>query len=182
MTLIEPFPTVEGGWKTILADCPWSFGDNLPGKGRGAQKHYDVMTNQDIINMPVKEITAEQCHLYLWTTNTHLDVAFDVMKEWGFDYKTMITWVKVSKAGKIRIGMGRYYRNCTEHVLFGVKGKMFTQNTNLPNVFMAERTLHSAKPENLYEMIRECSPSPRLELFARNKAEGFERWGLEAPE
>lgn len=174
-------PTVDGGWSTILADPPWRYGDKLPGPGRGAVKHYNVMTNKDIIDMNVRDITAENAHLYLWVTNSFIETGFEVMRSWGFEPKTNIVWVKVSKKGTVRLGMGRYFRNCTELCLFGVKGKMFTSNTNLPNVIMAERTKHSAKPPQMYDIIRECSPAPRLELFARNAADGFSVWGDEAP-
>jgi len=178
--MCEPFPVVDGGWKTILADCPWQFSDRLPGPGRGAEKHYRVMSNQDIVNMPVSEITAPNAHLYLWTTNSFLELGFEVMRAWGFTPKTNIVWVKTAKNGNVRIGMGRYFRNSTEICLFGVKGKLMTSQNNIPNVIMAERNIHSKKPAQMYDYIRASSPEPRLELFARNTAENFSSWGDQA--
>lgn len=110
-------PQIEGGWRTILADPPWH--EQGAGKYvRGAQKYYPLMSVEEICTIPVKEIVAEQAHLYLWATNNYLPSAFKVMETWGFTYKTCITWAKTSGG----FGLGQYFRGMTEHCLFGTRG------------------------------------------------------------
>lgn len=167
-------------YSTILADPPW----NEKGGGkikRGADRHYPLLKTEQIMALPVQQFAEPNAHLYLWTTNNHLPDALRVMEAWGFKYKTMITWAKD------RIGIGQYFRGMTEHVLFGVQG-------NIPYRFRADgkraqgRTLitapkgaHSEKPEELRAMIQIVSPGPYLELFAREKAPGWDIWGNELP-
>lgn len=164
-------------YKTIYADPPW----NEQGGGkikRGADRHYPLMKTDEISALPIQELADDNCHLYLWVTNNHLQDGLDVMKAWGFDYKTTITWVKD------RFGLGQYFRGQTEHCLFGVRG-------NLPykteagkrqqglTVFEAPRTEHSKKPEEMRAMIERVSYPPYLELFAREAKEGWDVWGNE---
>lgn len=179
-----PFPTVEGGYRTILADPAWRYGDALPGPGRGAEKHYSTMTVQEICDLPVSAVAAERAHLYLCVTNSFMRYGYDVVEAWGFEPKTILTWVKTSAAGTVRIGMGRYLRNATEHVIFAARGKspiLEPLRRDVPNVIFAPRDVHSAKPEALYELIRSVSPGPRIEMFSRQIREGFDGWGLGFP-
>jgi N6-adenosine-specific RNA methylase IME4 len=174
-------PTTEGGFRTVVADPPWPYNDRLPGKGRGAAKHYGLMDVDAISALPVADVAADAAHLYVWTTNGFLGEAIAVCRAWGFDPKTVLTWVKVSRAGNVRIGMGRTFRNATEHAVFGVRGKLPALRRDVPNVFFAERTEHSRKPDRFYEIVRSMSPGPYLELFARRHEPDFVAWGDEAP-
>ena len=167
-------------YEIIYADPPW----NETGGGRirrGADKHYSLMKTKDIISLPVRDIVKDSSHLYLWVTNNRLIDGLEVMKEWGFEYRTVITWFKD------RIGLGQYFRGITEHCLFGVKG-------NLPykleegkrcqgkTGFYAKKTIHSRKPEEMRDMVNLVSYREgynRIELFARNKTEGWDTWGNE---
>jgi len=167
-------------YEIIYADPPW----NETGGGRikrGADKHYSLMKTKDIISLPVRDIVKDSSHLYLWVTNNRLIDGLEVMKEWGFEYRTVITWFKD------RIGLGQYFRGITKHCLFGVKG-------NLPykleegkrcqgkTGFYAKKTIHSRKPEEMRDMINLVSYREgynRIELFARNKTEGWDTWGNE---
>lgn len=175
---------IPEGFTTILADPPWQYGDSLPGPKRGARKHYGVMPTYQIAHLPMKP--AENAHLYLWTTNSFIREALYVMGKWGFEYKTMITWVKttnepelVGHGPKVRIGMGRYLRNVTEQCLFGVRGKLRPLNRSTPNVIFAPRGEHSAKPAQMYSLIESLSPGPYLELFARQTRLNWTSWGNE---
>jgi N6-adenosine-specific RNA methylase IME4 len=137
------------------------------------------MKTAEIAALPVAEIAAEGCHLYLWTTNNFLPDALKVMAAWGFTYKTMITWVKD------RIGLGQYYRGITEHCLFGVKNvlpyKTSSDGKRLQGktVIIAPKGQHSEKPVEMREMIEKVSYSPYIELFARKPAPGWHVWGNE---
>ena len=166
-------------YKTIYADPAWS--EMGGGKiKRGADKHYKTMKTKDIINMKdiVECVSENNAHLYLWVTNNFLKDGLKVMEEWGFRYVTMITW------GKDRFGLGQYFRGQTEHCLFGIKGKLpykikdgkRQQGTTLIN---AKRQEHSKKPEEMYDYIERVSYGNYLELFARNKREGWDSWGNE---
>ena len=184
--MIKPFPNKK--YQIIYADPPW----NETGGGkikRGADKHYPLMKTRDIIALPVEEIAAQNAHLYLWTTNNFLPDALAVMKAWGFDYKTIITWVKD------RIGLGQYFRGQTEHCLFGVRGMLPYKIVNGKRqqgttVFHAPRTKHSAKPiemRRLIEKVSDRNDFNKIELFARIPKEiiedptlkGWDAWGLE---
>lgn len=156
-------------YKTIYADPPWNETGGGAVYKRGADRHYELMKTKDIILLGAKlqeYIDDEGCHLYLWTTNTHLPDALQVMNQWGFEYKTMITWCKD------RFGLGQYFRGQTEHCLFGVRGNVpykVSEGKRQQGVtmFNAHRTEHSKKPEEMRAMIEKVSVGPRLELFAR---------------
>jgi len=171
---------VSGGkYQTIYADPPWS--ETGGGKiHRGADRHYPLMKTREILDMGrfVEDISAKNCHLYLWVTNNFLRAGLDVMKEWGFVYKTMITWMKD------RFGLGQYYRGITEHCLFGVRGVLpykIADGKRQQGVtgFVAPRTKHSEKPQEMRDMIEKVSYPPYLELFARKPHEGWDVWGNE---
>jgi Transcriptional activator, adenine-specific DNA methyltransferase len=193
-----PFPSLppipDGQYRTVLADPPWAYDDDLPGPKRGSSAHYDTLHAKTVAGMgpQIRKITDGNCHLYLWVTNSFLAEGLEIMATWGFDHKTMITWVKVTEepAGlpheredatvRPRIGMGHYFRNATEHLLFGVKGNLRTASKVPANVFFAERNDHSSKPEKSYALIEEMSQGPRIELFARGQRDGWDSWGAEA--
>ena len=113
-----PFPNKK--YNIVYVDPPWQYKESW---GNG-QVGYDTMTNDDICKLPVRDILEDQAHLYLWVTHPFISEGLEICKEWGFDYKTLITWVKTYANGKPEMGMGYYFRGCTEHRIFGVKGKM----------------------------------------------------------
>jgi len=240
-------------YKTIYADPPWM--EKGGGKiKRGANKHYPLMKTKDIINLPIQNLIDDNCHLYLWVTNAFLQDGLDVMKAWGFKYKTMITWFKgrspineyihwflkkdvidendyvnlynagytiqsianfsgndeiiiknylkdqgihVKKEKPIDLdednviekydnpGLGQYFRGVTESCLFGVKGNLpYKTNNDGKRIqgltgFVAPRTIHSRKPQEMRIMIERVSYPPYLELFARQDFEGWDHWGNE---
>jgi N6-adenosine-specific RNA methylase IME4 len=176
-----------GKFSTILADPPWVF-QNRTGKIAPEHKRlfrYSTMTNDDIINLPVKEIAADPSHLYLWVPNALVALGLQVMESWGFTYKTNLIWYKVRKdGGPDRRGVGFYFRNVTEMVLFGVRGRMRTlqPGRTMPNIISSMKREHSRKPEQLYSVIEQCSPAPYVELFARVSRPGWASWGNETDE
>lgn len=177
-------------YKTIYADPPWmeSGGGKIK---RGADKHYPLMKTKDIINLPIHNLADDNCHLYLWVTNNFLEDGLQVMKSWGFTYKTKITWVKgecLDSEGKTfkfeNAGLGQYFRGLDEVCLFGVKGvlpykTLDGKRQQGKTVFVAPRGQHSEKPKEMYEMIEKVSYAPYIELFARNKRAGWDVWGNE---
>jgi len=140
------------------------------------------MTLEEIKSLPVNEITDDTAHLYLWVPNALLKEGLEVLEAWGFTYKTNIVWYKVRKdGGPDRRGVGFYFRNVTELVLFGVKGTMRTLDPGrrMPNIIVAPKTVHSRKPDEIYRIIELCSPGPYIELFARCKRREWVAWGNE---
>jgi N6-adenosine-specific RNA methylase IME4 len=174
-----------GKFGTVLADPPWLF-QNRTGKVAPEHKRlyrYQTMTNEDIINLPVKDVLLPQSHLYLWVPNALIMTGLEVMQAWGFTYKTNLVWYKVRKdGGPDRRGVGFYFRNVTEVVLFGVRGNMRTlgPGRRQENIIVSQKREHSRKPDQLYNIIESCSPGPYLELFARCKREGWTVWGDES--
>lgn len=176
----KPVVTAGPPFVTIVADPPWQYG-NQAAKG-AAGKHYATLPLDAIVGMPVAQIVTANAHLYLWTTNFFLasGAAGIVCKAWGFRPTTILTWTKTG-----RLGVGNYYRNSTEHILFAVRGKL---RTNAPNnertSFVSPWIAHSRKPEWAYELIARKSPGPYAELFARANptpySAGWVRWGTEA--
>ncbi|OGO29332.1 MAG: S-adenosylmethionine-binding protein [Chloroflexi bacterium RBG_16_52_11] len=173
-----------GKFGTVLADPPWLF-QNRTGKVAPEHKRlfrYQTMTNEDIINLPVMDILLPQSHLYLWVPNALILTGLEVMEAWGFTYKTNLVWYKVRKdGGPDRRGVGFYFRNVTEVVLFGVRGSLrtFGPGRRQENIIVSQKREHSRKPDQLYPIIESCSPGPYLELFARNKRDGWSVWGNE---
>jgi N6-adenosine-specific RNA methylase IME4 len=170
---------------TILADPPWRF---INRTGKVAPEHkrlsrYDTMTWKEIAALPVADVAAEQSHCYLWTPNALVPEALRVLEEWGFTYKTTLVWHKVRKdGGSDGRGVGFYFRNVTEPVLFGIRGRLRTlpPGRSQVNLLATRKREHSRKPDELYPIIEACSPEPRLELFARYPREGWAVWGDEA--
>jgi N6-adenosine-specific RNA methylase IME4 len=173
-----------GKFGTILADPPWLF-DNRTGKVAPEHRRlyrYQTMTNDEIINMPINEISLPESHLYLWIPNALMSLGLKVMETWGFTYKTNIVWYKIRKdGGPDRRGVGFYFRNVTELVLFGVKGSYRTlaPGRRQENIIISRKREHSRKPDELYKIIEACSSAPYLELFARNQRQGWITWGNE---
>lgn len=173
-----------GKFGTILADPPWKF-QNRTGKMAPEHKRlyrYHTMTNEEILSMPVDQIAKPQAHLYLWVPNALIDLGLQVMKAWGFEYKTMLVWYKIRKdGGPDRRGVGFYFRNVTELILFGTKGQLRTlqQGRIQENIICSQKRGHSVKPDELFNIIESCSLGPYIELFARRHREGWTAWGDE---
>ncbi|MFT3871098.1 MAG: MT-A70 family methyltransferase [Nocardioides sp.] len=157
---VHPAEAPEGTFRTFVADPPWDYGNTST--RNAAAKHYKTMSTEDLCALDVvPEHAADEAHLYLWTTSSHLPEAFAVMSAWGFDYKTYLVWVKP------QIGMGNYFRVSTELALFGVRGGMRTLRRDVRNHFEVSRSKHSAKPPQFHDLVASCSPGPYMELFSR---------------
>jgi N6-adenosine-specific RNA methylase IME4 len=173
-------------YATLLADPPWQFMNRT---GKMAPEHrrlhrYQTMSRQEIERLPVSKLAADKSHLYLWVPNALVADGIKVMEAWGFTYKANLVWYKVRKdGGPDGRGVGFYFRNVTELVLFGVRGQMRTlaPGRREVNLFSSRKREHSRKPDELYEIIERCSPGPYLELFARHSRRGWDRWGDQAP-
>jgi N6-adenosine-specific RNA methylase IME4 len=173
---------------TILADPPWQF-TNKTGKVAPEHKRlsrYGTMALEEIMALPVAEITATPGHLYLWCPNAMLPEGLAVMKTWGFTYKSNIVWHKIRKdGGSDGRGVGFYFRNVTELILFGVRGKnarTLAPGRRQVNLLATRKREHSRKPDEQYSIIEACSSSPYLELFARGIRKGWVSWGNQANE
>ena len=185
---IDDFLMVCGSekYRTIVADPPWQF-QNRTGKVAPEHKRlnrYPTMTLEDIMALPVCDIAGEKAHLYLWVPNALLPEGLALMKAWGFEYKTNIVWEKVRKDGMPDgRGVGFYFRNVTELLLFGIKGdKNRTQSAGRTQVNLIRTTKreHSRKPDEIFPIIEACSEGPYLELFARGWRENWTLWGNQA--
>lgn len=180
-------PKVVGGFSTVLADPPWRFTNRT---GKVAPEHrrldrYSTMDLDAIKALPVSDVCAKNAHLYLWVPNALLPDGLAVMEAWGFRYVSNIIWAKRRKdGGPDGRGVGFYFRNVTEMLLFGVKGSMRTLAPARSQVNMIEtrKREHSRKPDEQYDLITACSPGPYLEMFARHPQKGWTLWGDEASE
>jgi len=184
-TFIERVPPI--GYKTILADPPWRF-ENRTGKVAPEHRRlsrYDTLSLEEIKEIPVYMVAAEQSHLYLWVPNALLQEGLEVMKSWGFRYKTNLVWHKIRKdGGPDGRGVGFYFRNTTELVLFGVRGNYRTLDPGRSqvNIIKSQKQEHSRKPDELYTIIERCSRGPYLEIFARGTRKGWDGFGDQAEE
>ncbi len=180
----ETLHGLQGQFATILADPPWRFQNRT---GKVAPEHtrlrrYETMSEREICDMPVAAHAEDASHLYLWVPNALLREGLAVMDAWGFTYKTNLVWYKVRKdGGPDGRGVGFYFRNVTELVLFGVRGRLRTlpPGRSQVNLLATRKREHSRKPSSMYELIRNCSPGPYLELFAREQVAGWTQWGYE---
>jgi N6-adenosine-specific RNA methylase IME4 len=178
-------PNVEGGFQTILADPPWRFTNRT---GKVAPEHrrldrYSTMTLDDICRLPVASVAAANSHLYLWVPNALLPEGLQVMRSWGFRYVSNVVWAKRRKdGGPDGRGVGFYFRNVTELILFGVRGRMRTLDParSMVNMIETRKREHSRKPDEQYPLIESASPGPYLEMFARHPQSGWFAWGDEA--
>ncbi len=174
----------KGPYSTILADPPWQF-QNRTGKMAPEHKRllrYPTMELKEILELPVPKLAAAKSHLYLWVPNALLQEGLRVMEAWGFTYKSNLVWYKIRKdGGPDGRGVGFYFRNVTELVLFGVRGSMRTLQPGRTqvNLFSTRKREHSRKPDEFYSLIEACSPGPYLELFARFVQPGWDQWGNE---
>lgn len=179
--------TVSGRrFATILADPPWQFTNRT---GKIAPEHrrlsrYGTLDLKMIEALPVAQIAATTAHLYLWVPNALLPDGLAVMKKWGFTYKANIVWHKVRKdGGSDGRGVGFYFRNVTELILFGVRGKNFRTldpGRSQVNYFSSRKREHSRKPDEQYQIIEACSPGPYVELFGRGLRQNWLAWGDQA--
>lgn len=187
-----PRKTLE--FSTTVADPPWPYrssGDHLRAShdnrpqswdshanSAGSAKRYGAMSIEEICNL--QPSVAKNAHLYLWTTNSFLVEAHEVARAWGFEPKTILTWVKVRPDGLPSCKAGYYYRGATEHVVFGVRGSLRLRTKKaIPNVLLLPRLPHSVKPQEFFDMVKKLSPPFHLEMFARTKRPGWFAWGNE---
>lgn len=190
MTIIprEELLAIANGTKfhTVLADPPWRFTNRT---GKMAPEHrrlnrYHTMELAEIKDLPVSDVINEPAHLYLWVPNALLPEGIEVLRAWGFEYKSNIVWHKIRKdGGSDGRGVGFYFRNVTELVLFGVRGKnarTLPPGRRQVNLVASQKREHSRKPDELYEVIEACSNGPFLEMFARDTRKGWTAWGHEA--
>lgn len=173
-------------FSTILADPPWQF-QNRTGKMAPEHKRlsrYPTMNLQEIKDLPVEAIADERAHLYLWVPNALLTEGMQVMENWGFKYKSNIIWYKIRKdGGPDRRGVGFYFRNVTEMILFGVRGKdirTLKPGRSQENIISSRKREHSRKPDEQYKIIESCSWGPYVELFGRGTRKGWVSWGNQA--
>ncbi|AIK68484.1 putative adenine-specific DNA methyltransferase, transcriptional activator [Mesorhizobium phage vB_MloP_Lo5R7ANS] len=173
---------------TVLADPPWRFQNST---GKVAPEHrrlsrYGTLSLPEIEALPVAEIVKEPSHLYLWVPNALLAEGLSVMAAWGFTYKSNIVWHKIRKdGGSDGRGVGFYFRNVTEIILFGTKGKnarTLAPGRTQVNYISSQKREHSRKPDELYPIIEACSSGPYLELFGRGIRKGWATWGNQADE
>ena len=177
-----------GPFACILADPPWRF---INRTGKMAPEHrrlsrYGTMDTATIGALPVADLAAPAAHLYLWVPNALLPEGLQVMRAWGFAYKSNVVWHKIRKdGGSDGRGVGFYFRNVTELLLFGVRGKnarTLPPGRTQVNYLATRKREHSRKPDEIYEIIEACSPGPRIELFARGTRSGWKSWGDQAGE
>lgn len=175
----------ETRYRTIYADPPWRFQNRT---GKMAPEHrrlsrYATMTLEEIYELPVATIAAEKSHLYLWCPNALLAEGLETMRRWGFTYKSNVVWYKIRKdGGPDGRGVGFYFRNVTELLLFGVRGRnnrTLAPGRTQTNIIGTRKREHSRKPDEAWSLIERCSPGPRLELFARHYRHGWHQWGDE---
>src|SRR5438067_1384292 len=188
-TIIDLAAALRGRkFHTVLADPPWRFANRT---GKMAPEHrrlsrYETMSIEDICAIPVADLVSEPAHLYLWVPNALLPWGLQAMAAWGFDYKSNIIWHKIRKdGGSDGRGVGFYFRNVTEMLLFGVRGKnarTLAPGRRQVNMIESRKREHSKKPDEQYTLIEGCSPGPYLELFARGTRPGWTYWGSQATE
>jgi N6-adenosine-specific RNA methylase IME4 len=174
-----------GPFGTVLADPPWRFSNRT---GKVAPEHrrlsrYDTLDTDEIAALDVGAVMAQQSHCYLWVPNALLADGLRVLEAWGFTYKSNMVWHKIRKdGGSDGRGVGFYFRNVTELVLFGVRGRLRTlpPGRRQVNLLATRKREHSRKPDELYDIVEACSPGPYLELFARYDRQGWAAWGDEA--
>jgi N6-adenosine-specific RNA methylase IME4 len=179
-------PAYDPRASCVIADPPWKF-KNAGSRG-AAQNHYPTMSIRELCALPVDQWVRDNAYLFMWVVDGVLDGddpygnCFTVMRHWGFKFKMTLAWAKVSKLGKVQMGMGNYIRHSHEMVLFGVRGRMPPLNRAQLSLFWGPRGQHSRKPDNLHEIAEKISPPPYLEMFARRGRPGWFSWGNEAPD
>jgi len=171
-------------YNIIYADPAWKYNDKASAGNRGACYKYNVMDLEEIKKLPIQEIADNDCCLFIWVTMPHLNLVFDVIASWGFKYKTCaFVWVKKTKNNKDFIGMGRWTRANAELCLLATKGKPKRVNASIKQVVYAPIREHSRKPDIIRKLIVDLvGDLPRIELFARQRFEGWDVCGNEAPQ
>lgn len=165
----EPPSLIQGRYNVIVADPPWRFDLRPDDMSRRNVTPYPTMALDDIKGMPVTELAADDSVLWLWTTNAHLPVSFEVVAAWGFTYKTTLTWVKN------KMGTGDWLRGRTEHCILAVRGRPVITLTNQTTVLEGRVQDHSTKPEEFYELVESLCQGTKVELFARKARKGWDR-------
>lgn len=167
-------PTMpEGPFRVIVADPPWHYGKRVNDATHRGDLPYPSMTTEAICALPVESVAHDDAILWLWTTNAHMRDAYDVIAAWGFEPKTILTWVKN------RIGLGDWLRGQTEHCILAVRGKPVVTLTNQTTVIHGPVREHSRKPDEFYEMVEALCPGSKVEMFCRTPRDGWARWGAE---
>lgn len=172
----------DGKYAAILVDPPWRFETySDKGKGRSADKHYAVMGWQDLVDLPVSDLAAKDCALFLWTTDPMLPKALDLIEAWGFTYKTVaFTWAKTNRKSEGWFtGTGYWTRANPEMCLLGTRGKPKRLHKDVRQLITSPRREHSRKPDEVYEHIERLVAGPYIELFARQRRHNWQSWGLE---
>lgn len=181
-----PFPNKK--YNIIYADPPWSYGSKQPFRSNGVRFHsleneYPTVKTSEMEKWEVKELAEDDCALFMWSTDSHIEEAIRLMKAWGFKYVTIaFVWIKTSNRGNMFSNLGAWTMKNCEVCLFGTRGKMskHKKSNSVKQVFYAERTKHSKKPDCVYGFIEELfGDLPRIELFARQKIDGWDCWGNE---
>lgn len=182
MTLLREFAALRppGGFSLIMADPPWSYSmRSEKGYAKSPEAHYRTMNLDAICALPVESLAAESCILWLWALGPQLPQALSVIKAWGFTFKTAGHWAKVGQSGKQHFGTGYILRNAGEPFLIATKGTPKC-NRSVRSVIIAPAREHSRKPDDAFnEASRLCDYAPRIELFSREKRQGWEVWGDE---
>jgi N6-adenosine-specific RNA methylase IME4 len=180
--LTKPGRIVTPAAAVLVADPPWRHGDQLPGPGRGASKHYQTMSVEEICAFKLPPL-ANDCWLFLWRVSSMPREALDVVNAWGFVPKSELVWRKMTNDGsRVRIGMGRSVRLCHEACIIAKRGRPTRIEANVPSVFDAPRGgKHSAKPDAFYRIVERLAPGPYVELFARRHRPGWHCFGDELP-
>jgi N6-adenosine-specific RNA methylase IME4 len=155
-----------GKYRTLVIDPPWDY-EWLSIAGR-AKPGYATMTQEELLALDVRGWANDDCHLYCWTTNNFMARACELVAAWGFQHRTVLTWVKP------RWGLGSYFRNQSEHVLFATLGELRTRRDDVSTIFHGEMREHSEKPDEFYDLVRSTSYMPCGEAFQRERREGFE--------
>jgi N6-adenosine-specific RNA methylase IME4 len=167
-------------YRVLVADPPWQFGDKLPGKSRGAEKNYSVLTLEQIKNYPIPEMF-DDALLLLWRVSSQVEEAYSVARAWGFVPKSEIVWRKKTKNGLVHFGMGRYVRAAHETCIVATRGHFKPRNLSQRSIFDAPTGIHSEKPQAFYDIVETLSGGPYAELFARKPRIGWTQWGDELP-
>jgi N6-adenosine-specific RNA methylase IME4 len=175
-------PPAGKRYGVIYADPPWTFATySVKGKGRSPEAHYDCMSLEELEKLPVGDWAAPDSVLLLWATDPLLDKAFELIRAWGFTYKTVgFYWVKLNKSGRgFFTGLGFWTRANPEPCLLATKGRPKRLASDVAKLVVSPRREHSRKPDEIYERIERLAPGPYLELFARTARPGWDAWGAE---
>jgi len=163
-------------YRVIYLDPPWGFTNTST--RAAATNHYPTLTEEQIYALRIGDLALPNSGVFLWVPNSFMFSGMHAIQSWGFSFRQPLPWIKM-KNGKLQMGLGNYFRNCSEMLLFGTKGRFPPKNRNIPNVIIAPRTRHSKKPEEAYDFIERYADGPYLEMFARNKHSGWDVWGDE---